>query len=104
MIKKMMANKKPKPVKEPKLPGTPVEAMAPAQQEKSEEQLNMEAKRHFDTLMEADEIKNDPKKMEHVHKIAGRHMKAIHSIQDLKDLHEAKYGGQKPKKEGYMAG
>lgn len=56
-----------------------------------------ETKRHFDTLMEAEEIKNDPTKMEKVHKMAGRHANAIRSIADLKTHYNNKYG-PKPKK------
>lgn len=83
----------------------PPEAMAPKKDpmEPSEEMKNMETKRHFDTLMEAEEIKSDPAKMERVKKHAGRHLKAITSIQDLKDLHDAKYGNKPSKTKQYMA-
>jgi hypothetical protein len=59
------------------------------------------AQQHLDTLMEAEKIKADPRHMANVHKMAGRHMKAIKSIQDLKDLHTAKFGNKKTSDE-YM--
>lgn len=72
--------------------------IAPADQPKivnsapSDPMNDYEAKDHLDTLMRAEMIKADPEKMKRVHKLAGRHSKAIKSIQDLKDLHNTKYG------------
>lgn len=51
-----------------------------------------EAKDHLDTIMKAHGIMNDPDKMAKVHKLAGRHMKAITSVQDLKDTYDKKFG------------
>lgn len=44
-----------------------------------------EIKNHMDTLIKAHEIASDPEKMAKVHKLAGRHKKAITSIKQLKD-------------------
>jgi tellurite resistance protein len=68
----------------------PVEAASVAPAAADDEKDSWEHKRMLDVLMEAEEIKGDPKKMEKVHKLAGRKMGAIKSIQDLKDLYEAK--------------
>jgi hypothetical protein len=87
----------------------PPQAMAPKEgpestdEAKREAELEAQAKGHLSTLMEAEEIKSDPAKMERVKKHAGRHMKAITSIQDLKDLHDAKYGNKPSKTKQYMA-
>lgn len=51
-----------------------------------------ETEGHLRTLMDAEQIKQDPEKMKKVHKLAGRHKMAIRSIQQLKDLHQSKYG------------
>lgn len=42
----------------------------------------------FDTLMRAEEHKNDPVMMKHVHKKLKKHKRAIKSIQDIKDARE----------------
>lgn len=44
-----------------------------------------ESQGHLRTLIEAHGIMNDPEKMAKVHKLAGRHHKAIRGIQDIKD-------------------
>lgn len=44
-----------------------------------------ESQGHLRTLIEAHGIMNDPVKMAKVHKLAGRHHKAIKGIQDIKD-------------------
>lgn len=46
-----------------------------------------ESQGHLRTLIEAHGIVNDPVKMERVHKLAGRHHKAITGIQDLKNTY-----------------
>jgi hypothetical protein len=51
-----------------------------------------ESKEHLDTLMRAEMIKADPEKMKKVHKLAGRHEKAIRSIKDLRDTYDEKFG------------
>jgi hypothetical protein len=53
-----------------------------------------ETQGHLRTLMDAEHIKRDPVKMKKVHKLAGRHKKAITSIQDLKDTFNEKFGPQ----------
>ena len=53
-----------------------------------------EAKEHLGTLMDAEMVKQDPAKMAKVHALAGRHAKAITSVQGLKDAHNAKFGGK----------
>lgn len=47
-----------------------------------------ETKGHMSTLIEAHGIMSDPEKMKKVHKLVGRHAKAIRSIQDLKDARD----------------
>lgn len=49
-------------------------------------------KMDLQTLLEAEEIKRDKKKMKHVLKHAKNKMASIQSIQDLKDAYNAKYG------------
>lgn len=51
-----------------------------------------ETQGHLRTLMDAEMIKADPEKMKKVHKLAGRHHKAIKSIKDLKDAYQDKFG------------
>ena len=51
-----------------------------------------ETSAHLHHLVKAHEIINDPVKMAAVHKLAGRHDKAIKSIQDIKNYNQAKYG------------
>lgn len=59
-----------------------------------------ETQGHLKTLMDAEAIKSDPAKMQKVHKLAGRHKKAIKSIQDLKDAYQQKFGQPKPDSDG----
>lgn len=47
-----------------------------------------EAQGHLRTLIEAHGIMSDPGKMEKVHALAGRHHKAISSIQDIKNARD----------------
>lgn len=71
------------------------QAMPSVTKDKSTEedpQNDWEAKSHLQTLMDAHAIVNDASKMAKVHKLAGRHMKAVRSIADLKDYANAKYG------------
>jgi hypothetical protein len=60
-----------------------------------------ETKRHMETLMDAEEIKADPKKMKHVQKMVKKHKKLFKSIADVKKYAQDKYGGVggKPKME-----
>lgn len=51
-----------------------------------------EAQGHLQDLIRAHEIVNNPEKMAKVHKLAGRHHKAIKSIQDIKDAYNTKFG------------
>lgn len=44
-----------------------------------------ETQNHLRTLIDAHGIMNDPEKMKKIHKLAGRHHKAIKGIQDIKD-------------------
>jgi hypothetical protein len=60
-----------------------------------------EAQGHLQDLIRAEMIKMDPDKMKKVHALAGRHSKAIKSVQDLKDTYQSKFG---PKKAAKMAG
>lgn len=53
-----------------------------------------EARGHLNTLVDAHEIVNNASKMAKVHKLAGRHMKAVRSIQDLKDHYNDKFGSK----------
>jgi hypothetical protein len=61
----------------------------------AEPENDYETQNHMRTLMDAHEIMNNPDKMEKVHKLAGRHAKAIRGIKDISDYKNAKYGGQK---------
>jgi hypothetical protein len=56
-----------------------------------------EARGHLNTILEAEMIKQDPVKMQKVHKLAGRHMKAITSLKDVKDVYQAKFGPKSKK-------
>lgn len=57
-----------------------------------------ETKDHMSTIIGAHEIINNPVKMKAVHALAGRHNKAIKSIQDIKNYAQDNYGpkAQKP--------
>lgn len=62
------------------------------------EQNDYETQGHLRTLIDAHEIMNDEGKMKKVHKLAGRHAKAIRGLKDISEYKNAKYGGQaKPK-------
>lgn len=58
-----------------------------------------ETKDHMNTIIGAHEIINNPVKMKAVHALAGRHNKAIKSIQDIKNYNQDTYG-PKAKKPG----
>lgn len=65
----------------------------PAQDiQEQKDEAHRQGKYDLQTLMEAESIKKDPKKMKHVMKHAKNHAASIQSIQDLKDAYEAKYG------------
>lgn len=67
------------------LPRTPKEAMAPkVDNERSEEEKLRNGEMDLDHLMRAEEIKNDPEKMEYVHRAHGKKSVAMRSIADLK--------------------
>jgi hypothetical protein len=51
-----------------------------------------ESEDHFRTLMRAHEIQNDPEKFKKAMKHASKEEKKIRSIQDLKKLHQEKFG------------
>lgn len=51
-----------------------------------------ETQGHMRTILDAHEIMNNPDKMAKVHKLAGRHAKAIRSLQDVKDHYQDTYG------------
>jgi hypothetical protein len=68
----------------------PLTQAMPSAASKSEEDYQTEG--HLRTLMDAENIKSDPEKMKKVHKLAGRHKKAITSIRDLKNTYQDKYG------------
>ena len=91
--KKLVYKEEVPDIEEPK---TSKEAMSPM--DKKED--SWEDKQMLDTLMEAESIKGDPAKMERVRKLAGRKMGHIKSIQDLKDVYEAKTANGDFKKKG----
>jgi hypothetical protein len=51
-----------------------------------------ESEGHLRTLLDAEMIKQDPNKMAKIHKLASGHQKAITSIQQLRQIHQEKYG------------
>lgn len=64
---------------------TPPQSMAPAPTpEPTEEDMMRKGGYDLDSLMSAEDIKSDPKRMEYVHKAHGKKMTAMRSIQDLK--------------------
>lgn len=77
---------------------------APSKQTEEDPVDNYQVKDHLRTLQEAHGIINDPDKMAKVHKLAGRHAKAlagikaipqapdIKSTKDLVDYRNAKFG------------
>jgi hypothetical protein len=62
------------------VPTMPAELKAP-----KKKYDDYEVKDAADTLMRAEEVKQNPHLMKHVHKHLGKKKKAIRSIQDLKD-------------------
>ncbi len=78
-----------------------------------------EAKDHLRVLMDAHSITTNPEKMKKVHKLAGRHTKALEGIRalapieepkvpkstsDLKDIYQNKFGKTKAPKLGVPKG
>lgn len=49
-----------------------------------------EAQGHLRTIIEAHGIINDPEKMKKVHKLAGRHHKAVQGIKSIEELKGAR--------------
>lgn len=74
------------------------EAMPDITEDESTEPMDYETKEHMETLLKSHDIMNDPVKLRAVHKLAGRHHKAIRGIQDLKDHYQAKYGPKESQK------
>jgi hypothetical protein len=71
--------------------------IAPVEPKKVEDgsEEDYEAKHALEDILRADGHKENKELMKRVHKHAGRKMKALkglHSIQDLKDEYERKYG------------
>lgn len=66
----------------------------PASSTEDQEPTEYETKDHLDTILKAHEIMQNPTKMKHVHKLAGRHKNAIRGIQDIKDHYNSKYGAK----------
>lgn len=64
--------------------------------ESTKEPSEFETKQHLDDILRAHEIINNPVKMKAVHKLAGRHQKAISNIQDIKDHYQNAYGPKGP--------
>lgn len=62
------------------------------------DQDDYKADSDFRTMLDAEQIKQDPDRMAKVHKRVGRHHKAIKSLQDLKDTYDEKYGSGALKK------
>lgn len=69
----------------------------PAEPDQDDILNDPEAQGHLRTILDAEMIKQDPVKMAKVHKLAGRHQKAITSLNDVKDAYQQKFGA-KPKK------
>jgi hypothetical protein len=81
----------------PKVPGADLgQAMPSITKDKSTAPDDYETKGHLQDLIRAHEIMNDPVKMKAVHSLAGRHDKAIKSIQDIKNYAQATYGPKGP--------
>lgn len=80
--------------------GIEAKAMMQALPSPKLEDNDYETEGHLRTMMEAHKIMGDPEKMKKVHKLAGRHAKAIRSIQDIHDHYNSKYGGKNAMKEG----
>ena len=62
-----------------------------------------ETKGNLDTLMKAHAIMSHPPTMAKVHALAGRHKKAITSIQDIKDHYNTKFGPGAKKQNALVA-
>ena len=62
-----------------------------------------EVKDHLDTLQRAHGIMNDPDKMANVHKLAGRHMKALTGIQAMQPIKTPKVKSLQDLKDKYSA-
>lgn len=58
----------------------------------SPDQEDWETKDHFNTIMKAHEIMEDPAKMEKIHAHAGRHKKALEHLTKMKPIDD----GEKP--------
>lgn len=69
----------------------------PAEPDADDIMNDHEAQHHLRTILDAEMIKQDPAKMAKVHKLAGRHEKAIKSLADVKEAYQQKFGA-KPKK------
>jgi len=66
-------------------PRTTKAAMAPVEEEKkSEEELDRNGEYDMDKLLQAEEIRNNPKRMEYVHKAHDKKKVGMRSIEDLK--------------------
>lgn len=61
----------------------------------AEPEKDYETEGHLKTILDAHAIMQDHGKMKKVHKLAGRHKKAITSLDDLKAYAQEKYGPQK---------
>lgn len=64
---------------------------------KTPEMDEHEVSEHLRNIIKAHEVMSDPEKMEKVHKLVGRHQKAITSLQDVEDYRQNKYGPKKMK-------
>lgn len=72
----------------------PEGAMA-EKEERSEEDRDRDGRYDLDTLLAAEEIRNNPEKMKYAMAHGKKKMAAITSIEDLKTVREAKFGGKK---------
>lgn len=70
------------------------EPESPADNPANDPMKDYETQSHLDTIIKSHQILMDPEKMKKVHKLAGRHVKAIKSIQDVKDTLQQKYGAK----------
>lgn len=79
---------------------TPKNSLAPVQPDN-----DWEAEDNLRTLERAEMLKKDAKKMEAVHKLAGRKVQALHAIRSVKDLEQVyddKFGKGAGKKPGTL--
>lgn len=60
---------------------------------RSSDQDHYETKRHLETIMDAEDIKADPKKMKGVSKLVKKHKKHFRSIADVKKHAQNMFGG-----------